>query len=594
MPDRVAHARHRAGRAPLRRRLSADLLWPLAALAVVGLVGARTLRGTPLPDDGALTAPAFALLRGEPTGALLSPDGLGAVHTAVYATVTRAFERYPTLTAAGRELLLVLLLAGSVLVWRIARRLGLGSPAAAVAVLAYGAVPFLAPAHAVSTPATLAVPWLLLAGWLLADGPPSLPAAVPAAVAGLLGVLLAPDVLLLLAIGLAAAAASGRPARWTGQQRRPAAVALAVVAVAVRLLVARWSPQPDDPGRWSAGQVELVLVSGVLLAVGAAAAWWLPELRAAGIAVAGTTLLAVAPPSGRLPALLICLPVAALLLATLVQRAAAPAPRQRRRPGTRPVAGAAMATAVVVAAVALGTAQRSDFGAASRSAVVGWSAAQLPAGTRLTAEPALAAELLHAGAEPGLVTSGTDAPVEAATVPAAAVLRVVRGPAPAGTAPVTVFGAGSELPPLTVVDPSPVEPSPEQVARRRGLGRALLANPETVAPAPVAELLSDGAVDPRLLALLAGLATQFGLELHSLPVVPGEEGHTLVRQAVIGAVDGVPPADDPVLADRVLGWLAAQRGPYAPHTVRLVDDGLLITHRYIPDPDGEVSRAGGR
>ena len=48
-----------------------------------------TVKGAGLPD------PTF------------SPDGLGALHTAVYATLTRAFARHDTLLAAGREIVVV-------------------------------------------------------------------------------------------------------------------------------------------------------------------------------------------------------------------------------------------------------------------------------------------------------------------------------------------------------------------------------------------------------------------------------------------------------------------------------------------------------
>jgi hypothetical protein len=145
-----------------------------------------------------------------------------------------------------------------------------------------------------------------------------------------------------------------------------------------------------------------------------------------------------------------------------------------------------------------------------------------------------------------------------------------------------------------VVQLEPVPPDAAAAERRRALARALLANPETVAPGPVAEALTAGDVDPRLLSLLAGIGARFGLVLDSLPAVPGEEGRTPVRRAVIAGIDGGALAADPGRTDRLEAWVAAQRPPYAPDTVRPVDRGLLVTYRYAPDPDGAVARAGGR
>lgn len=593
---RDRRARHRAHRRTALPRVDADLLWPLAALATVVLAGTRTLRGLPLPDDGALTAPAFRLLRGEEIGVpLLSPEGVGAVHTAVYATVTRAFSRYDTLVAAGRELLLVLLVVAAVLVWRISWRLGLSNPAAAAAVLIFGAVPPLVPAHAVSTPAAIAVVWALLAGWLLISRPAAPAAWTVAVLAGLLAALLAPDVLLLLATGLAGgAAATGRVRRaWPAPVRSGAAGLLVLVAVAVRLLLPHWDPQREDPARWSTGTPGLIGVSAVLLAVGLLAAWWLPRLRGPAVALGATTLLAVAPPSGRLPALLLCLPVAAVLVGGLLEHAARSLVATRRGPARilRLVAATAVAASLVAAGVALATAPRSDFGAAARGALVAWAREQLPLDGRLSADDRTSAELLHAGLPPGAVAAaGVPVP---ATGTSSVVLRVVPGDPPAGSAPVARFDARDGLPALTVANPRPVPPTAGELEHRRVLGQALAANPETVADDRVIAQLARGDLDPRLLSLLAGIGAQYGIGLDSLPAVPAEDGWTLVRHAVISSVGGAPLAGDEAQTDRVLALLRAQRAPYAADVIRIVPRGLLVGYRYIPDPDAVLTRAAG-
>jgi hypothetical protein len=72
------------------------------------------------------------------------------------------------------------------------------------------------------------------------------------------------------------------------------------------------------------------------------------------------------------------------------------------------------------------------------------------------AAPPLAAELLHAGADPNQLRFGDAAPVSSATDAAGTlVLRVTTGEPPDGARVVASFGG------LTVVDPRPVQPMPE-------------------------------------------------------------------------------------------------------------------------------------
>ena len=268
-------------------------------------------------------------------------------------------------------------------------------------------------------------------------------------------------------------------------------------------------------------------------------------------------------------------------------------------------AGAALAAALALAAIGLTTGPRRDVGsmtpAGSSAATTGadpaatdpaatdlaaWAAAQLPAGTVLAADPALRTALEDAGIEPDRLV-GDDAATSDRPV-----LRVVRTDGAAGAPAVARFGPADGSAALAVVDPAAVPPSPEQVASRARLGAAVLANPTTVAPAPAAELLRAGRVDPRLLTLLAGMTARFGLQLDALPTAPGEDDGTLVRQAVIAGVDGRPFTDAADTAD-LRTWLSVQEIPLAPRTVRPVDGGLLIGYGYVTDPDGVVTGSGG-
>ena len=265
-----------------------------------------------------------------------------------------------------------------------------------------------------------------------------------------------------------------------------------------------------------------------------------------------------------------------------------------RRPAARLALAAVVLSAVVLAVVVAVTRSSPDDdggtspGTTSGRDLTSWASAQLPVGATLAADPALAAALEQSGMGSGMLgtasstSSGTDGPA----------LRVVQGGDPAGGTVVARFadGDGGEF---TVVDPAAVPPDAAALEQRRSLGAAVLANPATMAPAPAAQLLRDGDVDPRLLTLLAGLAARFQVQLADLSVVPGEEGLTPVRSAVLAAAGGRPLTEGTEPLSEVQTWLSAQRGPYAPDDVRLVDGGLTVGFRYVTDPDGAVTRAGG-
>jgi hypothetical protein len=74
-----------------------------------------------------------------------------------------------------------------------------------------------------------------------------------------------------------------------------------------------------------------------------------------------------------------------------------------------------------------------------------------------------------------------------------------------------------------------------------------------VAPEGVRVVLRAGGVDSRALALLAGLTAQGPVTVADLPVVPGEDVALPRHRVVLTGVD-----------DRTLGWLRAQRPPFAP------------------------------
>jgi hypothetical protein len=548
------------------------VLAPLAAVLLAGVVSARALRSTPLADDGTLTAPAWAWLQGGPAPDPLTPDGLAVAHTAAWSWATGALDRDTGLAAAGRELLWVALVVSCLLLWRVARRARLGDAGACVAVLVLGAVPGLVLVHAVSAPAAWAVPWMLLAAWLALGRRRRVVRAL-APLALVPAVLLAPDVALLVVAGAAGGLSTGRLGRrWSARTRTVLAAALAPVFVGLVLLLPRWDPQPDVVAPWAAGETPSVLLTAGLLATGALAAWVLPRWRPPAAALAVTTLAAVAPP-GRFSALVVCLPLGALLAGALVQGLVrAPAVRVLR-PALATATAVGLVVAVVLAGAALRTARADDFGAADREALLAWVDAQLPAGTALDADGLLGDELERAGVDVG--PGG---------------LVVSRGSTGAGEQVVARFG--DEDTGLVVVDPAHRAPDADERALRRQLAGALLTNPTTADAGQVTGALLSGDVDPRLLTLLSGIAAQYGVGVGDVPAVPGEVG-TALRYAVVDSVGGTRLVDDPALADLVRGWLSAQLPPYAPRSVEEVDGGLRVGFGYASDPDDLVSASAG-
>ncbi|MGY1812007.1 hypothetical protein [Blastococcus sp. SYSU D00820] len=540
--------------------------WPPAALAVVVLAGARALSGAARPGEGALAGEA----------------GAGAAHVAAWQSLTGAGDR---------GLFLVAAVVSAALVWWLGARLRLPGPTCALAVLVVG-LPTLLPATALlDRPAALAVPWLLAAGLLLTAGHRTAlaAAAVPAAVA----VLLAPDV---LALAAGAAATAGATGRRTPPALRAAAAAGGTAALVVLAVVL---PRWDGAGGGAADPLGTPAVLGVaagLAALAAAAAVALPGLRPLAGAVLATALLAAV--LDRSAALQVALPAAALLLAALATRAATRL--AAGRPALPRALAAAGAAALLALAALAGTGVLRPTGdddgprtaAADRPAdvapVLDWLAGELPDDARVAAPADLRAELLAAGADPGMLPA--DLP-DAPAGPGAPVLQLVET-VPEGAVLVARFVPGNGGAPLLAVDPFPVEPTPEELDRRRGLAEALLANPTTRTGGRAAEVLAGAEVDQRLLSLLAGLAAREGVGIADLPPAPGEEGGAApARRALLDTVGGRVVPGDRAATERLLAWLDAQRPPFAPDTVEVTDSGVLVGFDYVSGPDALVTGA---
>ncbi len=204
-----------------------------------------------------------------------------------------------------------------------------------------------------------------------------------------------------------------------------------------------------------------------------------------------------------------------------------------------------------------------------------WADRELPDDVRVRPEDDVRGDLLAAGAPDDLV--GTGEP----TGPGDLVLTVTEGE-PDPTSRVVARFDG-----LTLVDPSPGTPTPEQLDRRVALAEAVLANPTTRAPEEAAAVLRSADVDMRLLSLLAGLTAREGIGVAAFPRADGAEGPA--RSVLLSAVGGTPVGTGEPATGQLRTWLEAQLRPFAPDRVEVTEEGVLLSHHYASDPDALVA-----
>jgi hypothetical protein len=159
-----------------RRAMHAAVLLPVAGgIALTQLPG---MGASPMPSgsEAGLVAQAWALVHGgtiggQPLAAAPSGDqgGLSGALVAAWAGTTRAFARHAESVAAGREVALAATLLTAVLVWILARQLGLTRWLAGAAVLLTGLSPLAVTLHREVVPGVLAAPFLVGA-FVLASG----------------------------------------------------------------------------------------------------------------------------------------------------------------------------------------------------------------------------------------------------------------------------------------------------------------------------------------------------------------------------------------------------------------------------------------
>ncbi|HET6728581.1 MAG TPA: hypothetical protein VFG96_04130, partial [Jiangellaceae bacterium] len=145
-------------------------LWGALIAAVLvsagGVLHALNMASAPqrLGEEGSVVNRAWTL---EHLGSFAPPTywfehpPLGWLQLSAWTWVSSAFERAPTAVAAGREAMLVAHLVSAVLLWLLARRLGLTRWAAALALVVFGLSPLAVQFHRQVFLDNLATPWML-------------------------------------------------------------------------------------------------------------------------------------------------------------------------------------------------------------------------------------------------------------------------------------------------------------------------------------------------------------------------------------------------------------------------------------------------
>ena len=469
-----------------------------------------------------------------------------------------------------------------VLLWPVLRALGAGPVPAAVAAGLIGVVPPVVVLHAGITAAAPATAWLVAAAALAASARRRVaPAAVAAGIAALTAPLAA-AALLVLAAHLAHDRVLG--GRLPPAARLPAVVAMGAAAVGVATAAAG-----NGPLAGIGGPVVGLGATLTVVAVGVVLSWlaWTqhPELRPALTPAVLLLAVALVPGAARSAALLLVLPFLAVVFALLAEPVVATLADRSTAVPAVPATVLALATVVGLLAV-VNTTPTPPTGLA------GWVSSEIDPNVVLRADPLDRAELSVSGiaaerlrdlgepARPGDLMVVTDRPATGAADAAAprcvaiATLAVV--PRGAGGAPTAVCPA-ARLAPETVVA--------EQAARAR-FGAALARNPSLELQPEAAAVLQAGLVDPRLVLVLADLASPRRLAVEDFPVEPLEPPYALRRHVLLGAVDGLPASGDPQSLIRT--WFAGQQRPFVPNSIEAQGEALLIGFP-APTPTGLIA-----
>lgn len=570
---------------PARPRRWTALGPPLGALVAVGahvVAGARLGERAPSPGEADLAAAALAA-RGVPLGPVPLPlsDAVAARQLGLLETVLPVGGT-GVLDAARWAVLLVGVL-GVLLLWRLLHELRTGPAATTVALVVLGAAPLLPGLRGAVGAGAVAAVWLLVAAVCLSRA--GRVTGVVAVLATVIAAATAPlAAALVLGLGAHVVAEGIAPVRVEAWMRWAVVALVGALAVLVAVLAAGTGPLAGtgDPLLGRGGTVLAAAVAALLAAL--LSRPLLRWLRPLLTPVALLLVVLLVPGPGRGAAVLLLLPVVALVVAVLVDEAVPGGvlPGLRTTPRALVATGAvlvAVAAAVAVLATGRPTAPRD-------AAVADWVRGELPSGSLVRADALDRGELLVAGVPADLLAplpagdatgAGAGGGDVALRSPRAAAAEGPPSPACAGG---TVLAAEPAPGAVLCGDAAQADTARAEEPRRVRLGEALAGNPALALTPGAAALLREGRVDPRVMLVLTTMASARELAVADFPAAPLAPDDALRRRVLLTAVDGLPvgSGSDELLAQ----WLSGQQPPFVPGSVLTTADGLLVSYPASP------------
>lgn len=634
-PGRIARLRSWSS------RHRASLTWFAPVFVLAGVVQTVNMTGIPqrFDDEGTYVAQAFAVSDlGALTHYAYFYDHppLGWIQMSAWFQLTGALSRYSSAVMAGREFMVVATLASAVLLFLLARRLRFSRPAAAAAVALFALSPLAVQFHRSVYLDNIATPWLL-AAFVLALAPRRQLLAYAAAAAAFAVAVLSKETYLLFLPFLAWQLWRGADRTTRRYSLSVAAAVLTLVGGSYALLATlkgELLPGADRNSLWDGVTFQLVGrdASGSLFDVSSLSRvtfeqWWQLDpvfIVATPIAalvalrnrrlwpLAGALLFLVAfmlrPGYLPVPYVIALLPLGALLITGAVETSLRAARTRRspvrRRTGIAVTTLVAVATAAVAAPiwfVQLRGLLRADLDRPTADAQA-WIEQNVPTDQRLIVDDAMWVDLVRAGYDRDDVVwyykVDTD-PAVAALAPngwsdydyviTTDSLRTFPDGFPIvaetidNATEVASFGAGDQQVQVLRVDPAGAQAADAaraaQQTAREAAGAELVQNPDLTFSSAARDLTTEGRVDDRALTTLSAAAGAVGqLTVADAPPVTGENDTELPRrQVLVSEVDGRPLAGDLDTAAQLADYLTSQAGAFAPASVELTDDGLLVT-----------------
>ncbi|MBK4347017.1 ArnT family glycosyltransferase [Lacisediminihabitans changchengi] len=634
LTDAASRASVRIKLAALRHRLT--LLWLSPTLVLAGIATFLNFGGSPqrIDDEGTYTAQAYAVSHfGELAHYTYWYDHppLGWLQIAGYTQLTGAFARYSTAVLAGREAVIVFSLISVVLLWVLARRVGLTRAAAAAAGVIFAVSPLAVQFHRSVYLDNVATPWLIAAFVLALSKRNQLAGFAASAACFSVAVLSKETFLLALPFLIWAMVRSSR-----AQTRR---YTLSVAGTVLVLIGFSYVLLALVKGELLPGAGRVSLFDGVTFQLGTRAssgsvfdpaslisrtfAIWTqldPVFIVFGIlaAIAGVfarrlrvfavmTLALVAfmfRPGGYLPVpyVIMLLPFGALLIAGVTDSAVR-AIRRRAAGRWRAIVWATAATLALAVAVPVWTVQLrglflADLDSPMRSAEQ-WVETNVAHDQRLIVDDSMWVDLERAGwARDNVVwyyKIDTDPAVEAQSpqgwkdsdyIVATNSMRTGAGTsaevteAIANSTVVASFGQAEQAVQVRRIEPEGMAAAKTDAAAaqqsRAETGTQLAQNPALGTSVANKRLLTAGRVDDRITLALGSATAISSITVQNFPAVAGETGP--LRQVLITAFGSRTAVSDGRLTSAAKSFVTGLTGTFVPQSARGTGGGLLLTY----------------